>query len=412
MKIVTFLSLLLIFQNIYSQKRTLQGYLSAGLTGSPLLQHYNNQVFQVRIDSLRLLASWGPRINAVSDNYFGPVVKGWGQDEIITDKANFNALISASKELVSKANRTNQFRSISLDITSLQISKKMTELNLRKLITEQYILAYSDLLQFGFNTDLLTLLKNEDVIFKRLTEQGIYKQTDYLAFRVVLGEQELGIQQITARYLSDLNQLNSVCGLSDTSWVILSDPQLIPSEKPVFGKSLILMQFQNDSLKLETQNKQVDFTYKPKINVFANAGYFSSLSETPWKNFGPAFGFNLDVPIYDGNQRKMQHDRILMDELTRKGQLTFSRTRYEQQINGLFQQLRTTEMLKLKTAEQVKLSEALVDANRKLLETGSLHITEYMIALQNYLVAKNAVLQNMITRYLIINEINHFELTE
>jgi hypothetical protein len=411
-KSILFFILILIVQNLYSQRKTLEEYLTEGLGNSVVLKQIKNQVIQNRIDSFRLKASWGPRISAVSDNLYAPVIKGWGQDEIITDKANFSALVSANRELVSKANQNNQFTSVGLEIKSLKISGKAAELNLRKKITEQYILAFSDLQQYEFNREQLSLLTKEEVIFKKLTEQGIYKQTDYLTFLVSMKQQEIGIQQVWTRYKVDLAQLNGLCGLKDTVTVVLFDPGLTLTVNPDFEKSFVYQQFINDSLKLDNENRKIDFSYKPKIAVYADAGYFSSLAQTPWRNFGPAVGININVPIYDGNQRKLQHDRLIVSEIMRQDQRNFSSVQFNQRLNGLMQQLKATEQTEIKTTEQLKLVRTLVEADRKLIESGNLQVTEYILALSGYLEARNTELRNRIERYLIINEINYFDLTE
>jgi len=46
--------------------------------------------------------------------------------------------------------------------------------------------------------------------------------------------------------------------------------------------------------------------------------------------------------------------------------------------------------------------------NGKLLETGDIKITDYVLGLNNYISAKNLVVQNMIARYQIINQLNYW----
>ena len=58
--------------------------------------------------------------------------------------------------------------------------------------------------------------------------------------------------------------------------------------------------------------------------------------------------------------------------------------------------------------EQVRYSQALIDVNGKLLGTGDAKIADYILALSNYLNAKNLLTQNYITRLQIINQINYW----
>jgi hypothetical protein len=55
-----------------------------------------------------------------------------------------------------------------------------------------------------------------------------------------------------------------------------------------------------------------------------------------------------------------------------------------------------------------KYIETLIDANGKLLETGDIKMTDYVLALNNYITAKNLVVQNMIARLQIINQLNYW----
>ena len=55
---------------------------------------------------------------------------------------------------------------------------------------------------------------------------------------------------------------------------------------------------------LKASDAQIDLSYKPKVSLYADAGYVSSLQYLPYKNFGASAGVNLTVPIYDGRQKK------------------------------------------------------------------------------------------------------------
>jgi hypothetical protein len=46
--------------------------------------------------------------------------------------------------------------------------------------------------------------------------------------------------------------------------------------------------------------------YKPSVLLFRRWVYNSTLIGQSYKNFGNSVGFNLSIPIYDGNQRQLQ----------------------------------------------------------------------------------------------------------
>ena len=70
--------------------------------------------------------------------------------------------------------------------------------------------------------------------------------------------------------------------------------------------------------------------------------------------------------------------------------------------------MKATEELIGQINEQVKYSGTLIDVNGKLMGTGDAKIADYILALSNYLNAKNLLTQNNITRLQIINQLNYW----
>ena len=104
----------------------------------------------------------------------------------------------------------------------------------------------------------------------------------------------------------------------------------------------------------------------------------------------------------------MQYSKIDIAERTRQNYQSFFTSQYKQQIAQLTQQLKATDELINDINNQLKYSESLITVNEKLLETGEVKIADYILALNNYLNAKNLVTQNNINRLQIINQINYW----
>ncbi|MDP4210026.1 MAG: TolC family protein [Bacteroidota bacterium] len=405
--ILIFLLAVFVIQNPKAQNN-IDFYIDKALQNSPLLKDYQNQVRANYIDSMRIRAGLLPQVNAISNSTWSPVISGWGHDEVLTNGANINALLSVSKEIVSRQNLQNQYQAIRLQSQSVLVAGKISEQDLKKSVTEQYITTYGTWQLYGFNNDLLTLLKKEEQLFKKLAEQGVYKQTEYLSFLVTLQQQELQVAQIKNQCQNNAATLNYLCGIVDTASQPLSAPKLNLADLPEFQGSVFSQQFIIDSLKITNSDKQVDLSYKPKLNVFGDAGYYSSLAYQPWKNWGTTIGLNFSMPIYDGHQRKIQHDKNTIAEQTRQSYRDFYVKQYRQQINRLLQQLQANQQLAEQITKQIKYAQVLIDADRKLLETGDVRVTDYIIAINNYLNAKNTLVQNLIDKYQIINQINYW----
>jgi len=135
-----------------------------------LLKDLRNQQRVNLIDSLQMLAGYRPQVNGISSNSYAPVIGGWGYDGAITNGTNFSQLIAVTKQWVSKENLNTQQEAIRLMNESLKTSGKISEQDLSKTITAQFIAAYGSYQQWQFNQEVLALFKKEQAILKNLTE--------------------------------------------------------------------------------------------------------------------------------------------------------------------------------------------------------------------------------------------------
>jgi outer membrane protein TolC len=391
-----------------SAGNNLNFYLAQALQNSPLLKDYQNQVQTGEVDSQIVRAGYQPQVNGSSINTYAPVVNGYGYDQAISNGGNFSTLVGVNKTLVGRKHLDARFEGIRLQNEGLRNTSKISEQDLKKNVTAQYITAYGDLRQLAFNREIYALLQKEETLLKDLTEKNVYRQTDYLAFLVTLKQEGLLLRQLEIQYRNDHGTLNYLCGIADTSATPLEDPEIHLQSLPDITHSVFFHQYHLDSLKLRNDRSLIDFNYRPKASLYADGGYSSTLAYEAYKNFGVSFGISVTVPIYDGHQRKLQYSKLDIAERTRTGYKDFFSRQYNQQIAQLSQQLKATEELIGQINDQVKYSEALIEVNGKLLGTGDAKIADYILALSNYLNAKNLLTQNDITRLQIINQINYW----
>lgn len=387
---------------------SLDFYLGRALQNSPLLKDYQNQVLAGQIDSQLIHASYAPQVNGNSTNLYAPLIHGYGYDQAISNGGDFTTVVAVTKTLVGERHLDAQYQTIRLQNQGISNTAKISEQDLKRNVTAQYITTYGDLQQLGFNREIYTLLEKESNLLKDLTEKNVYRQTDYLAFLVTLKQEALLLRQLEIQFRNDHGTLNYLCGIVDTAALALAAPTIELQTLPDIASSIFFRQFHLDSLKLRNQRSLVDFSYRPKANLYADGGWSSSLMYEPYKNFGVSFGITLSVPIYDGHQRKMQYSKLDIAERTRTGYREFFTSQYSQQLAQLSQQLKATEDLIGQINEQVRYSQTLIEVNGRLLGTGDAKIADYILALSNYLNAKNLLTQNNITRLQIINQINYW----
>ncbi len=391
------------------QEHDLNYYFAHARDNSPLLADYRNQIQATQVDSQLIRATQKIQVNGISNNFYAPTAGGIGYDNIITNGAQVSAFVQASKNIITSANLATQYETIRLMKESIGNTSLLAEKDIRKTITTQYITVYGDYQSLQFSREILGLFQSQENILKKLTQAGIYKQTDYLTFYVSLQQQLLLVRQSEIQFRNDCATLNYLSGIVDTSLVSLAAPDLKLGTLPDIFNSPYYRHYTLDSLNLINQQKMIMFSYKPKLNIYADAGYVSSLQYEPYKNFGMSAGLNFSVPIYDGKQRKIKYQKINIAENTRQHYKDYFLRQYSQQIAQLSQQLQATESLINDINGQVKYSGTLIDVNKKLLETGEVRITDLILAINTFLNARNLLNQNYVNRMQIINQINYWQ---
>lgn len=392
----------------FGQGKTLDDFLQQAITNSPLLKDLNNQVLSAKLDSLRIRAGFKPQVTASAGGLYAPVVSGYGYSSAITNGQSLNGLVTVSKAFIGKNYLNSQFAGLGLQQDSLRNSVKLNEQDLRRTITGQYVTAYGSLQQQRFNQEVVTLLSTEEDLLKKLTRNNVYRQTDYLAFLVTLKAAQLQLSQSRLQYKTDYATLNYLSGVADTAINELPKPDL---QRPIYqdrSSSIFFKQYRLDSLRLANSRKLIDYSYKPRLNVFADGGYNSDLTSQYFKNFGTSVGFSVSVPIYDGGQRKLLYKKLLLEQEIQRGYRSFFTNQYTQQINQLNQQINDYDKLINEITDQFKYAESLIKVDTKLLQTGDLKIADLILAINGYLSIKNQLTQNVINRLQLINQLNYW----
>lgn len=411
MKRYFFFILVLISLRSFSQDKDLGYFIQKARTNSPLLADYQNQIKISTLDSLLNRAAYKTQVAGNLNANYAPVINGYGYDTALSNGQMVSALVGVNKRIMSKNQLNSQADSFKLIKDALIVNKKIAVKDLDKSIIAQYIAAFGTEIQMEYNNKITSLLKEEEVILKKLARNSIYKQTDYLIFNATVKQQELAALQLKQQYQNDLALLNYLTGEKDTAFVKLKTPDLTiklnQQENNIFFK-----QFEIDSLKIKNSDKLIDNTYKPALSLLGDAGYNSSFIYQGYKNFGFSVGLGLSIPIYDGNQRSLQHQKSSMALATIDSYNKNFKRQYDQQLLLLNQKFNQSAETNKMLQSQLSVAETLIEANKKLLVTGDAQITEYIIALSNIISIQDAMAQNTVNKLQIINEINYWNSNE
>ena len=170
-----------------------------------------------------------------------------------------------------------------------------------------------------------------------------------------------------------------------------------------------MMKFRIDSLKNINSRHLIDLNYRPKLNVVADAGFLAFSPENIPHNFGTSFGLNFALPIYDGKQRKLLHDKTLLTENSRMNYRHFYFSQYRQRLNQLTEQLKLTDDLILGIRSQLSEQEKLIAIYKVEITRGLVRFIDFLATVNNYTLTKNNLTISEMNRLQIINQMNYLK---
>jgi outer membrane protein TolC len=373
---------------------SLDYYLEISKQNNPNLKDFTNQISITSLDSIKMRRDYGFKVNGIADASYSPVINGYGYSGNTTINGKNATLIGrVSRDFISKQNYSAKLNSFSLGIRQLLNQQNLSALNLKKAITEQYLLAYENQEQVKIDQEIINIFLQEDLILKKLTQKSVFRQTDYLSFKVTLQQNELLQKQHLADLQNNFGLLQYLSGNNEEKPSNLEKPTFNLESSADFKGSIYAQSFKTDSLKLANDIQLINFNYQPKISVFADGGYSSALMQTPYKNFGISTGISLNIPIYDGHQKELSISQKKIELNTRKNYTDFYQKQFEQQKIQIRNQIaQYKEMVNLAT-KQMQYSKTLIEANLNQLPTGDVKMVDFILAITNYTNLKSGLLQ-------------------
>jgi outer membrane protein TolC len=403
------ISLLLLSASLYAQgqSRSLNFYLDEGIRNSPLLKDYSNQVNSAMIDSLLIRAARLPQVEAKSQLLYSPAYKNFGYDEVVTDGGNYQAVVGVSQAILNKRELSNKYQSVNIQRQYAVNSSRISVAELKRIITDQYLVTYTDYSDLTFNKSFLGLAYKENDIIRQFVINGLCKQTDYLSLQIETQTLEILVNQLKNQFEKDIRLLNRLCGLSDTVVYELVLPALEIKGNNEVMKSPLYIQYKLDSLRIANEMAGIDIKYRLKMNWFADAGFLTATPSNFYRHFGYSAGVSLSIPVYDGRQREKEKQKLSLAEDTRGSYQDNFRKQYYQQIKQFTDELKSLQVLSVQFENQLSTSQKLVDALKGQLESGIIQMTEFINAIKNYRNINKSLSDNRIRIQQVINELNY-----
>ena len=289
---------------------------------------------------------------------------------------------------------------------SVSNSIQVEEHNFRKIVTDQYLSCIQNLLLYNLTKENAANLNEQLRITGELVEKGFVKAQDFLLLKIESKNQQTQLDEIWRNYKSGLTQLNSICGIQDTSAVILENVDLNISTQT--EQSNFTAKFSIDSLVLANQQQLFETKYLPQVNVFFNTGLNAVELNNIQRKFGLSAGINFSLPVFDGNQRDItrQQNDIFVKTI-RQNKNYFEKSLFLQRKNGL-EKIRSLKKTLDNLQIQIKDYKQVISLAQKQIEQGAFSMIEYLTLLKNFIDLQKNNISTEVNYQFEINNYNYW----
>lgn len=404
-----------------AQQHDLSFYIQAAHQNSPVLKELeNSQKINLLQNDLTAAQYKKPQVNFTADYLFAPYFFNRGQFMVVTSNPEKNAYgydiglsngglyatqLNISAQLFTGGILTTYTNQINAQNNLLQNNIKQTEHDLDKTVSDQYVMAFQLEQQVNYLRKIISLVDDRRKVVEALVKNGLMQQSDYLLLEIEIKQREYDIQQQQLNLSAAFNQLNTTCVMNDTA--------LIPLTPPVINQSALLQQFnyQNkfiiDSTNISLQQQVFNIKYKPQLFASGNTGLYAADASNISHNLGLSAALHLNIPIYDGGQKKTveQQNKLLLENLQQYKQQSASQQ--QMTLASLQQQIKITQHSIELLNSQLLSQETLLQMLKDKVVTGQTSVTDFLNAVENYVNSNQDKLQAQTNLSLLINQFNY-----
>ena len=422
--ILTLISLLFLVVLTNAQTQDLNYYLDQAKINSPLIikAQNNKRIIQLDMQKVKSILS-KPMINVEASVLFAPIISHdnnsnkfqWvsegansytGYDLASSDGGQYQAFVSVTQPLF--LGKTYQSYSeqakiqTQLNDNNVKLSKHEIEL----LVSHQYILCLMAKQQSEISKSLLDNLSDQVSIMKNLVENAIYKQTDLMLLQIETDNFKIEHEKYKSKYAKNLSDLNLLCGISDTNFVLVKNVNFEISADTI-SNSQFLDKYKLDSLNIISKQTILEQKYRPKINLFANAGMNATYLPTI-NRLGFATGINFIWNIFDGNQKKIQNQKSLVELKTIEFEKQYFIKQHNTNKEKYLNQLKTIDKQIKIVENQLTDYEQLIKLYKIELSQGQISIMDVKNIIRDISAKKQEDLSLKMQKQMLINSYNYW----
>lgn len=385
----------------FGQKQ-LSDFVSQAFQNSPLLKTNSIQSQANELDAKRMVAALTkPAIGAEVNYLLAPIYSSdpgnsgfklnapktitdyYGYDLSATNGGLYRGLVTFDQPLFNRQRINAVNEQAILQNQILSNNSTLSEHELEKLVTDQYILCLQDVHQQEAVTHIMDIIGQQIDITKKLSANGLAKQGDYKVLEIELKQQETIIQSLRNSYKIHLLELYSICGMSDTATVRLAPVSLDLVKAANVNNSGFLKQYQLDSLSLNASQKLFNTQYKPVVSLYSSAGLNAVYAPDMYKRLGWQVGIRFTQKFFDGNQKKMNDQRTKLLQQTTAINSDFFNQKNESRKNALLQAIRSIDEQLQSIQQQISDYDALLSYYQKQITSGQSSVIDYITVLRS-----------------------------
>lgn len=410
---------ILLSTNLFAQKN-LDYYIGKALVNAVTLNEMRNQIqiskLQKELDyaqnSALQISLTGNYLFVPYFNNSGGIVttnpdpNAIGYDIGLTNGGFYSAQVNVTKNIFNGAVIDALYNQRRIQEELINNNIVLLKREFTKQVTEQYLQAYLSLKLFGITKELSSYLKEQMKILGELVESGMAKQSEYLLLSIENGNQNIAANNYYSQYKTNLIQLNTLCGISDSSVVMIDSVFL--QTKDEFRQSELFKKYELDSLALQNQQQIFETKYQPQISLFLNTGLNAVELNNIQRKFGLSAGINFSLPIFDGNQRSItQQQNQLSIETVRSYKKNFT-MQLSNQRNSAIMRLDNLKNTLSNLSKQMESYKTIIKISERELQQGQLSMVEYLIILKNYIEFQKNKINTETDYQLEINNYNYW----
>jgi outer membrane protein TolC len=408
---------------INAQDRDLDYYIGHAKEKSPLINQAENEKKIVALDLQQMnRILYKPEINVISGFTFSPIISRdnnnssfhlvsegatdyIGHDLALTDGGQYQALVSMRQPLLSGSKYKTYVNKADISQQINENNITLTIHELEQMVGYQYLLCIRSLKEAENSLSLIRNLEKQYALIQKLVENGVYKQTDLMLIQIELENYNLEYKGYQADYISNLYDLNLICGISDTIVVGLQDIEF--KINPVTAaKSGFLTGFKLDSLNILSDQAVNELKYKPQLDLFADAGLNAAYLPYP-RRLGLSAGLALTWNIFDGHQKNIQREKSTVNLQTLEFRKNNFMTQNEISRNKILNQLNSVKERIMLNEMQADKYKHLAEAYSKELSLGEASIMDFKNLLKDIAAKNQELLQLRMEKQFLINSYNY-----